>query len=65
MKRSNKIKIATGNDIKEVINKPFSSVLTTYQIGLETSTKGSDFVFDYVDGLHYKCHKIILHHGGL
>lgn len=46
MKRSNKIKIATGNDIKEVINKPFSSVLTTYQIGLETSTKGSDFVFD-------------------
>ena len=65
MKRSNKIKIATGNDIKEVINKPFSSVLTTYQIGLETSTKGIDFVFDYVDGLDYKCHKIILHYSGL
>lgn len=24
--------------------------------------KGSDFIFDYVDLLHQKCHKIILNH---
>ena len=26
--------------------------------------KGSEFVFDYVDGLFYTCHKISLNHGG-
>ena len=26
--------------------------------------KGSDFVFNYVHLLYYKCHKINLNHGG-
>ena len=30
----------------EVIEELFQSVLSRYQIGLETSTKGSDFIFD-------------------
>ena len=36
----------------------FESLLKRYQIGLETSMKGSDFIFDCVTFLYYKCHKI-------
>ena len=35
-----------------------------YQIGLETSMKGSDFVFDSVNLLYYKCHEINFKCGG-
>ena len=35
-----------------------------YQEGLEKSMKGSDFVFDSVDLLYYKLHKISLNRGG-
>ena len=34
------------------------SLLSRYQIGLETSIKESDFIFDSVQLLYYKCHKI-------
>ena len=42
----------------EVIEDLFQSLRSRYQIGLETSMKGSDFVFDCVHLLYYKCHKI-------
>ena len=42
----------------EVIKEHFQSLLSRYQIGLETSTRGSDCIFDSVYLLHYKCHKI-------
>ena len=32
--------------------------------GLETKMKGSEFVFDSVDLLHYSLHKISLNRGG-
>ena len=32
----------------EVIEKIFKSFLSIYQIGMETSMKGSDFIFDCV-----------------
>ena len=41
----------------EVIKEPFQSLFSRYQIGLETSKRGSDFIFDHVQLLHYKCHK--------
>ena len=31
---------------------------------MEISIKGSDFIFDCVNFLHYKCHKISLKRGG-
>ena len=34
------------------------------QIGLETSMRASDFIFDSVQLLHYKCHKINFKRGG-
>ena len=40
------------------------SLLSRYQIGLEASMKGSDFIFNCGHLLHYKCHKINLKGGG-
>ena len=44
----------------EVTEEIFELLLNRYQIGLETSMKASDFIFDYVNQLKYKCHKINL-----
>ena len=38
------------------INELFESPLTSYQEALENEMKGSDFVFDDVNGLRYLCH---------
>lgn len=37
--------------------KLFDSLLHRYQPGLEKSMKARNFVFHYVQGLYYKCHK--------
>ena len=42
----------------EVVNQLFESLLSRYLIGLETLLRGSDFIFDSVQLLCYKCHKI-------
>ena len=41
----------------DVIKELFESLLSRYQIGLKTSMNGSDFIFDCVNLLYYKCHK--------
>ena len=43
----------------EVIEERFESLLHIHQIGLETSMRGKEFIFDCVL-LHYKRHKINL-----
>ena len=49
----------------EVIKKLFDSLFYIYQIGLEISMKGSDFIFGCVNLLDYECHKTNLNYGGL
>ena len=44
----------------KVMEELFQFVLSRYRIGLETSMKGSAFVFDCVYLLCYKCHEINL-----
>ena len=45
----------------EVIEKPFELLLDRYQDRLETSMRGSDFIFHL---LYHKCHKINPNEGG-
>ena len=55
------------NSIKkedEVIKELFNSLKNIYPNNLG-SMKGSEFVFDYVNLLYYKCHKTNLNRGGL
>ena len=48
----------------EVLKELFQSLLSRHQIGLETLMKCSDFVFDCIHLVYYKCHKINPNRGG-
>ena len=51
------------NEGDEIMGEFFDSLKNRYQNNLELM-KGSEFVFDYVQLLYYKCHKINPNHGG-
>ena len=63
--KSNDIEIMMGNETDEITEERFESLLQKYQEGLEEKMRGSKFVFDSVDLLHYNLHKISLNRGGL
>ena len=50
--------------VGKTIQRIFKLFVSRYQIGLEDSIKDSDFVFDCVNLLHCKYHKITLKCGG-
>ena len=52
----NNIKFISDSEVNYVIEKLFKSLRSKYQDGLETSMKGSDFIFDSVQLMYYKCH---------
>ena len=52
-----------NDESDEVIKALFDSLKNRYQNNLE-SIKGSKFVFDHVQLLYYKCHKISPYRGG-
>ena len=56
--KSYNIEVMTYDNANEVINEIFELLLSMYQIGLETSMRGSDFIFDGVNLLYYKFQKI-------
>ena len=55
--KSGNIEIMINSKRDEVIEELSESLLSRYQIGSETSIKGSEFVFDFVHLLYYKCYK--------
>ena len=55
--KSDNIEILMNDEAGEVINKLFDPLKNRLQNNLE-SMKASEFVFDYVYLLYYKCHKI-------
>ena len=57
--KSDKIEIMMYDKADEIIEELYDSHKNRYQNNLE-SMKGSKFVFDYVQLLYYKCHKIQL-----
>ena len=52
-----------NDEADEVIKELFDSIKNRYQNNLELMI-GSEFVFDYVQLLYYKCHKINPSRGG-
>ena len=62
--KSDIIEIIMNDEADEVIEKISELLKDRYQNNLE-SLKGSEFVFDYVYLLYYKCHKINPSRGGL
>ena len=51
--KSNNIEIMVGNETDETIEKLFESLLQRSQEGLEESLKGSEFIFNSVNLLHF------------
>ena len=62
--KSDNIKFKINDKADEFIGEFYQSLLSTCQIGLQTSMKGSDFIFDRVHLLYYKCHKANFQCGG-
>ena len=61
--KNDNIETMINDEADEVIKAfLFGSLKNRYEINLE-SIKGSEFVFDYVHLLYYKCHKINPNHG--
>ena len=56
--KDDNIEILIIDKLDEVIEKIIQSLLNRYQVVLQTSIRGSDFIFDCVHLLHYKCHKM-------
>ena len=46
--KSDNIEIMISDKADEVIEELFQSLLSRYQIGLETSVRVSDFIFDFI-----------------
>ena len=62
---SDNIEFISYDNANEVVNKVFESLLSIYQIDLETSMRGSGFISSSVQLLYHKCHKIKFKCGGL
>ena len=50
--------VKTMTYVNGVIEQIFESLLSRYQLGLKTSMKGTNFIFDSVELLYHKCHKV-------
>ena len=62
--KSNNVEIMIGSETNEVIEDLFEFFFQKYQEGLEESMRGSEFVYDSVDVLHYNLNKVSLSRGG-
>ena len=51
------------DNANKVVDELSEPLLSLYQIGLKTSTSRSDFIFDSVQMLYYKCYKINVKRG--
>ena len=60
---SDNIEVIISIEIDKIIEHLFDSFLQRYQKDLQESMRRSEFVFDNVDSLHYKLHKISLNRG--
>ena len=62
--KRNNIEIMVGSETDEITEELFKSLLQRYQEGLEESMKGSEFIFDSVNLLHYHLQKTSLKRTG-
>ena len=60
---SDNVSIMQGEDTNDIIREPFESFLHNYQKELR-NIRASDFVFESVDLLDYKLHRVPFKRGG-
>ena len=62
--RSDNVEIKFGDDIDDIIEQLFKSLLQKYEENLQNKMRGSDFEFDGVNFLYYDFNKMSLNRGG-
>ena len=62
--KSDNVKFMPYDNANENVAQLFKSLLSRYQGNLEISMRGSEFIFDSVQLMHYKCHKVNFGHAG-
>ena len=62
--KSNITEFLTYDSVNNVDDQIFESLLSRCKVGLKASMRGSSFIFDSVQLLYYKCHKINFKRGG-
>ena len=62
--KSDNIKFTPYNDANEVVREILDSLRSNYQENLETSMRRSNFIFDSVQLMYFKCHKVNCKRGG-
>ena len=62
--KNNNMEFMMGNETDEIIKELFESLLQKCQEGLEEKKRGSEFLFNSVDLLHYNLHKTSLNRSG-
>ena len=62
--KSDSIKFTSYNNTNKVVDGLFESLHSRYQGNLEISMRGNDFIFDSVQLMCYKCHKVTFRCGG-
>ena len=62
--KSDNIKFTSYNDANEVADELFQTLRSRYQGNLETSIRESEFIFDSIQLIYYKCHKVTFRLGG-
>ena len=63
-KEVNNIEIMMISETDKNIEELFESLLQRYQKDVEGKTRGTEFVFDSVNLLHYEFHKVSPNRGG-
>ena len=61
--KSDIVDIMTGVDTNDIVEELFKSTLKRHEAGFQESMRESQFVFDCVNELHYKLHKVDLNRG--
>ena len=61
---SDNIKLTPYSNANEVIDELFGSLHSKYHVNLEISLRRSDFIFDSIQLMHYKCHRVNFIRGG-
>ena len=62
--KSNNVEFMFYDNVNDVVDGLFKSLRSRYQHDLETSITGNDFIFNSVQFLYYKCHKVNFGRGG-
>ena len=61
--KTDSIKLTSYNDANEVVDEVFHSLRSRYQENLETSIRETESIFNSVQLLYYKRHKVIFRRG--